>query len=381
MEQETSSAKNLTTEKLKEQIKIVRYDNLMNIQKKFNALSPAEQDIFFMICAQYNAINGKKKEGEKLTYNITIKSDVVRKAAGYTGNKRMSSRKFIAMLNHLGHFIMTTDYTARCFLKDDKGAYKLDENGKPVFGTIHTVLFSTFYVGDNGILDINLNERALHMFSGFLRGNYTEFYLKSFRSLKSKYAKAIFRKLLEGQNAIKGCWMPTKEEFNDWLNIKSVNTEKKFFKSFEAYINEIRATNDFDFLHVQKIFDTEKRGKPIKAIKFEYRINKFRMKEMKITEDDSLEDKLIPIYKKIIEMKGEKIKISKEPLLCPKCGGQMFLYKEEESKTPKYICENDKTMKLGTMKCSQDKGMTINTNELWNEEEDKEGEFYLKAIE
>lgn len=379
MEPKANKTKNLTAEQLKEQVKIVRYDNLMNIQKKFNALSPAEQDIFFMICAQFNSINGRKKEREKLTYNITLKSDTVRKAAGYTGNKRMSSQKFIAMLNHLGHFIMTSDYTARCFLKDEKGAYKLDEKGKPIFGTVHTVLFSTFYVGDNGILDINLNERALHMFSGFLRGNYTEFYLKSFRSLKSKYAKAIFRKLLEGKNAIQGSWIPTRNEFNDWLNIKNLSTEKKFYKSFENYINEIRATNDFDFLQVEKIYDINKRGKPLKKIKFEYRINKFRMKEMKITQDDTLENKLIPAYKKIIQLHENKVKISKKPIMCPYCGGHMFFYEKNGKKN--FVCDNDASMKLGNQKCTERKKAPVNSNELWNEQKDKEGEFYLKAIE
>lgn len=355
---------------------IIRYDNLLNEQTRLNELSGKEQDLFFSIVGEFIRLN---QDSKKSILSIRIKELDVKRICGMTtAQNNMNQANLSKMLQHVSEVALTSLFKIRKYETDpETGEIIYDENGKPIYGKETQQIFHAFFEGKNKKdITVTLNPEAQRYFFGFLLGNFTQFFLKSYISMSAKHAKALYRQLLNGKNALNGYWQPSKKELMTWFGINNENNLKWFMKKLPVYIDQVLNTGDFISLKYQLIYGTEK-GHPIKQFLFTYKLKPNRMEIIeKIEQKSLLMEAAIPVYLRTIEETPKKRTIKKSPCLCSVCKGEVYRLKTNDGNI--FLCENNAAYHLGTAQCKNDLTKEINQQQIWNDAIDKEESFEKK---
>lgn len=134
------------------------------------------------------------------------------------------------------------------------------------------VLFPTFEVdGEKGTLTVQVHEKFAYLLND-LSGNYTALELRQSNSLRSSYAKAMYKKLRRFRDT--GEWIVTLEDFKAYLDIpKSYKIGQIQTKVIIPCIDELKPY--FENLKVESITEKKKqgRGRPsVTGYKFTFKV-------------------------------------------------------------------------------------------------------------
>lgn len=229
--------------------KIVTYHNLIN-QITFKNFQKRDYDFFMALCSQLRDQDTKKiiltfKEIKELSnYNLSTKNE-----------------RFISELKRMNEKLKSISSTIET------------ENKISMF-----VLFHTFDIDkDEQTLTVSVNEKFKFLFNDLNR-EFTELDLKIFTSLKSRYSKALYRKLK--QFRFTGFYIVKINELQQVLDVpKSFSPNKIITRAINPAIDELKEY--FPGLHVVKDIDTT-RGNPITGFAF-----KFKKQQTKNTTTDA----------------------------------------------------------------------------------------------
>ena len=165
---------------------VTQHNDLIELPlRNFNA---SELDILLVIC--YSVQN-------KGTNDIVLHLDDIKKLAHYQNKNK---QQFIDALKSTNRKLMKLDF----ILGDDRHF-------------VQFVLFPRFEVNLNeGTLTVRVAEEFTYLLNNFT-GNYTRLDLQQSASLKSSYAKGIYKRLREFRDL--GKWKVTIEEFRQFLDI------------------------------------------------------------------------------------------------------------------------------------------------------------------
>lgn len=142
----------------------VRYNRDLN-RLENGALNSVEQNLFFYICSRVR---------EHKSELVEISFDSIRTNANFTvhGDKALAAR-----LKVVNHKLLSFDYEF------------VFANGITIIGTI----FSTFIINEvERTLTVRVNKDLLFLLNG-LEGNFTEWELQEFVSIRSEYSKRLYR--------------------------------------------------------------------------------------------------------------------------------------------------------------------------------------------
>lgn len=370
---------------------IVKYENQFNQQKIFNQLTGKEQDLFFAIILLL--INQNKNKNDQIL-EVLIYPKQVKKIAGLNNRSKHYNKNTIrVMLSRLSTVANGLTFILTEPKKDTNNQVIKDKNGNPILFSGTKSIFEDFaYSGDtqtnnndtktnNNNADndndeddtyvlVKVREEAAHYFFNITKG-FTQFFYENYTKISSKYAKAIYRELLNGSNALKGEWDVDIEELADWLNITKKDTFKRFRKNLGKYVAEIEKTNDFkNKITVEYIYATKKKKKTLARIKFKYQLNPQRMQKIENTiySPEYNQNKLIPLNLRTIEDK----QVIKIPYLCPECHGQVYSFKTKFG-DKLTMCQNSEKYNLGTHTCRyQNFKEDLKNKNLWIDNTDIE---------
>ena len=231
---------------------IVKYDNDLNLTQHFNKLNQMEQDIFFAVTSEFT------KKNEK---TIEIKINDLRKKAGMQKNYKP---------NEIVKFINTIS------VKLASMVFTVSKGDEKIIGA----LFSVFIINkETGILKIKLNTDFLNYFSD-VPFSFTQFELQHFLLLNSKYAKILFRYLLDlkhfaHKNSANDSryWKIDFEEFKKLMTFPKSYRTSVIIKTVNKAVQEINDTEYISNLTIEKEIGPGT-GQPIKNLIFTYNLNK-----------------------------------------------------------------------------------------------------------
>lgn len=231
---------------------IVKYDNDLNLTQHFNKLNQMEQDIFFAVTSEFT------KKNEK---TIEMKINDLREKAGMQKNYKP---------NEIVKFINTIS------VKLAGMVFTVSKGDEKIIGA----LFSVFIINkETGILKIKLNTDFLNYFSD-VPFSFTQFELQHFLLLNSKYAKILFRYLLDlkhfaHKNSANDSryWKIDFEEFKKIMTFPKSYRTSVIIKTVNKAVQEINDTGYISNLTIEKEIGPGT-GQPIKNLIFTYSLNK-----------------------------------------------------------------------------------------------------------
>ena len=231
---------------------IVKYDNEFNLTLNFNKLSQVEQDIFFAITSE---ITKTKKTQLKLTANY------IRQKINLQNIYRPSE---------------VTTFLKTLSVKLSEIPFIVENEGE----FIVTPIFAKFRVDKTTQeTDIILNDQFLTYFYD-IPLSFTQFELIKFVNIKSKYAKTLFRYLLdlkhyahERKDGVR-IWRVDFDEFKKIMSFPKSYQTTSVIRNLNKSIEEINKTGYIISLSYERIYSVEKKGKPIKSLIFSYELAK-----------------------------------------------------------------------------------------------------------
>lgn len=213
----------------------VKYQNELNLVplKKFNA---KQMDLFFALCAQM------KDKGLK---NIRFSFEELKELSDY---KMTATKAFVSDLEKLYKDMLNLTYRT--------------ENEETIK---YFVLFTGFEINKTKkFVEVSINPKLEHIINGLTTG-FSKFELSAFTSLRSTYAKTLFRLLMQYRST--GYYVVRIEEFRDLMDIPDYyqmgNIDQKVLQPALRELN-----NYFKNLEVTKI--KAKKGNKIAKLEFTF---------------------------------------------------------------------------------------------------------------
>lgn len=204
-----------------------QHNDLINLPlRKFNS---SEIDILLSIC--YECQNKGTKE-------IVIPFSEIRKRSYY---KSKDDERFYKDIESMGDKL----FSLHMKIGDDREYTKF-------------VLFPTYSVSEeNQALTVQVNEKFTYLLND-LENNYTSLELQQSASLRSTYAKGIYKKLRKERD--RGKWIVTAEDFREYLDIpKSYKSGHISTKVINPSIEELKPF--FPGLECNAYYDNHKKGR------------------------------------------------------------------------------------------------------------------------
>lgn len=231
---------------------IVKYDNEFNLTKNFNKLSQVEQDIFFTITSEFT----KNKKT-----HLTLTANFIRQKINMKGKYRPSE---------------VTTFLKDLSLKLSEIPFIIESDND----IIVTPIFAKFHVDKTTQeTEIILNDQFLSYFYD-IPISFTQFELSKFVNLNSKYAKTLFRYLLdlkhyahERKDGVR-IWTIDFEEFKKIMVFPKSYQTTSIMRTLNKSVEEINKSGYITNLTYDKEFWVEKKGKPVKSLIFSYQIAK-----------------------------------------------------------------------------------------------------------
>ena len=215
----------------------VKYRNELNMitLKKFNA---KEMDLFFALCARMK---------DKGLNNIVFSFEELKELSDY---RTTAIKAFTDDLDSLYSKMLQLTYRDEY---DDDGSFR------------RFVLFTSFDVNvKKQTVEVSINPKLEGILNG-LTTEFSKFELSAFTSLRSTYAKTLFRLLMQYRST--GYYVVNIEEFRELLNIpdyyKMGNIDQKVLKPAMKELN-----NYFEDLEITKI--KAKKGNKIAKLEFTF---------------------------------------------------------------------------------------------------------------
>ena len=229
---------------------IVKYDNEFNLTKNFNKLSQVEQDIFFTITSEFT----KNKKT-----HLTLTANYIRQKINMKGKYRPSE---------------VTNFLKDLSLKLSEIPFIIESDND----IIVTPIFAKFHVDKNTQeTEVILNDQFLSYFYD-IPISFTQFELSKFVNLNSKYAKTLFRYLLdlkhyahERKDGVR-IWTIDFEEFKKIMVFPKSYQTTSIMRTLNKSVDEINKSGYITNLTYEKEFWVEKKGKPVKSLIFSYQI-------------------------------------------------------------------------------------------------------------
>lgn len=215
----------------------VKYRNELNMitLKKFNA---KEMDLFFALCARMK---------DKGLNNIVFSFEELKELSDY---RTTAIKAFTDDLDSLYSKMLQLTYRDEY---DDDGSFR------------RFVLFTSFDVNvKKQTVEVSINPKLEGILNG-LTTEFSKFELSAFTSLRSTYAKTLFRLLMQYRST--GYYVVNIEEFRKLLNIPDYyqmgNIDQKVLKPAMKELN-----NYFEDLEITKI--KAKKGNKIAKLEFTF---------------------------------------------------------------------------------------------------------------
>jgi len=214
----------------------VKYQNQLNLVplKNFNA---KQMDLFFALCARM-----KNKGLDKIKFSF----EELRDLSDY---KMTATKAFVGDLERLYKNILGLSYREE------------SENKIKYF-----VLFTGFEIDKkNKFVEISVNKDLESVING-LTSEFSKFELSAFTSIRSTYAKTLFRLLMQYRST--GYYTVSIEEFKEIMNVPKSYTQMGQIdqKVITPAMKELH--NYFDDLEIKKI--KAKKGNKIARLEFSF---------------------------------------------------------------------------------------------------------------
>lgn len=308
---------------------IVKYRNEFNLTN-LNKLDKIEQDILFTMCS-------------RITKNKTLKAEMTfaeLQEKAFLSERKYSWDKSIQKLSSLGDKIVKIIFT----VSNENGFIKM-----PMFS-----LFSAD--GDKENISVRLNsEFATYLFDIPEKIGFSKFELEQFIFLKSKYAKTLFRFLLQNY---KGKWVIGFNDFREIMDFPKSYGNGRVLNYTKKLLPEIEETGYFSNIEMDYT-TSNKQGRPIKDIIFSYKINK--EKALEAQGQTTLDYEPVKEKKEIIEVETVQhddglptletvTKVIETEKKCPRCGGNLIT-KTKKDGGKYHCCTNSRYWKLGSADC------------------------------
>lgn len=241
---------------------VVQYKNQLNSVSLTN-FTPIEQDLFMVMCSKV-----KEKHSEELIFNF----DDLRALTNYTAT---STDTFIKKLKSTNTKLQALNVNF-----DDGNEY------------VSFVLFPTYKINrKEQTLKIRVNEEFAFLLNNLTNGGWTGFELATHASLKSGYAKTMFRLLKQWRRKGEAKW--DIEQFKILLDIPKsygmIDIDRRVLKPIEEELSDV-----FIDLKIKKI--KRGRGSKVVALLFTFQPEKKKNKansELALTDDEEYDyDKL-----------------------------------------------------------------------------------------
>lgn len=314
---------------MEEKKDIVKYRNEFNLTN-LNKLDKIEQDILFTMCS-------------RITKNKTLEAEMtfeeLQKKA-FLSERKYSLDKSYQKLSSLGDKIVKIIFT----VSNENGFIKM-----PMFS-----LFSAD--GDKENISVRLNsEFATYLFDIPEKIGFSKFELEQFVYLKSKYAKTLFRFLLQNY---KGKWIVGFNDFREIMGFSKSYGVNTIIERVRKILPEIEKTGYFS--NIELDYTTfNKQGRPIKDIIFSYKINKEKALEAQGQQKLDYElatEEVVKVHHVLTPDKEYKVTGKVEEytetkvLNCPRCGGSLIT-KTKKDGGKYHCCTNSRYWKLGSADC------------------------------
>lgn len=314
---------------MEEKKDIVKYRNEFNLTN-LNKLDKIEQDILFTMCS-------------RITKNKTLEAEMTfaeLQEKAFLSERKYSWDKSIQKLSSLGDKIVKIIFT----VSNENGFIKM-----PMFS-----LFSAD--GDKENISVRLNsEFATYLFDIPEKIGFSKFELEQFVYLKSKYAKTLFRFLLQNY---KGKWIVGFNDFREIMGFSKSYGVNTIIERVRKILPEIEKTGYFS--NIELDYTTfNKQGRPIKDIIFSYKINKEKELERQgqTTLDYELATEEVVKVNHVLGVDENlnfsgKVETHTETkvLNCPRCGGNLIT-KTKKDGGKYHCCTNSRYWKLGSADC------------------------------
>lgn len=218
---------------------IVKYNNNLN-EVRMKNLTAAEIDVFMTLCA-------KVKECE--CQEVTLDLREIKQISHYQKNGLENFRRFIVDLNRKIQYLN----------------FEINTESK----TIQFVLFPYFETDiEKMTLTVAVNPKFAFLLNDFANGNWTRFYLKEITTLKSKYAKNLYRNLKQYKKC--GWWKVSVEELCNRLDIPdSCNTRNILSKYITPAVNELIENSYYQNITCEPIKNNDRTHKTV-GYRFEF---------------------------------------------------------------------------------------------------------------
>lgn len=314
---------------------IVKYRNEFNLTN-LNALDKIEMDILFTICSKITKNKSMSaemsfeelKEKAFLTEKRYVWESAIKKFSSLA-NKILSIKFVITKERSFDMMTLFNRFTA------DKKEQKMIVELNPCF--------------------------AHYLFDIPEKIGFSKFELEQFVYLKSKYAKTLFRFLLQNY---KGKWVISFNNFREIMGFSKSYGVNTIIARIRKLLPEIEETGYFS--NIELDYTTYNRqGRPIKDIIFSYKINKEKALEaqgqMRLNYEPVIETKEKMITKVVSDpeelphIETTKSTIQEEKK-CPKCGSKVIQRHVTDEKKESFgqlyeKCEKN-DLSLGVNKCN-----------------------------
>lgn len=342
----------MSTKKLLQNGHVVKVDNSFNKTHAFNRLNAVEQNISWAIISMFST-GDTDDDHSKVTQCLTVDSNAIRNLAGVgpTGS-RITKEDYRKTLDKLRTFFLT-----QYFVVHIKDGEMLLERGTPVF-------FHFDILNDGEQIYLELMPEATHFFSKIFDGiGFSVFALQKMIDIPTPTAKTLYRLFLDGKHFTG--WNATYSEICEEFGFKKRSSFYTFYRRLPEYIEQIKATNDFDVLDYQPIKDESKRGHPIVSILFNIKVKPDRLQ--KLLKHYHPQKRTRPkFYPLTISKAFTKDLLTTKPdgtlsatqdiwhdmiaVKCPKCGGDMNAFIKMDGKVA-FVCSNNRFWGLGNQNC------------------------------
>lgn len=288
---------------MEEKKDVVKYRNEFNLTN-INVMDKIEMDILFAICS-------KITENKVMEVELTF--------------KQLEEKAFLT----------ARDYSTIKSLKKIKSLADKITNIKFVIDKQHSFdmmpLFARFYASEEDEkIYVKLNsEFARYLFDIPEKIGFSRFELEQFIFLKSKYAKTLFRFLLQNY---KGKWIVGFNDFKAIMDFPKSYGNGRVLDYTKKLFPEIESTGYFSDIEID-VTTFNKQGRPIKDVIFSYKINKEKALEsrgqMRLDYEPVIEQKE-KMTTQVVDTPGElpHIETKKETYTeekkCPKCGSKVI---------------------------------------------------------
>lgn len=226
---------------------MVRYDSQFDKISKFNQLNGKTQNLFFSIMTEIS----RQRRNSNLHGKYLLKFLDVRRLAGLTTARGSASQEVLnQMLNDINiklcEFIHITQIRKRKIYLDSPQVLTLPAN----FVWVQDDTANNF---KEVYLDITITQKVENLFFILDASRHiTQFPLNSYVSISKKFAKAIYRQLLNPAHADVGEYRTTVERFMTDIGTNNIGYVKKILPEI---LRQLRKTGDFASIYCHTCSD------------------------------------------------------------------------------------------------------------------------------